>query len=324
MSLSPSPAVPDRTRVPADVDRPDEILAGLTARQLGVLLPPLLLSVAVFWTGRPYLPTPLLIVLCVPPVGVGAALALGRRAGLPLDRYAAAAYAHRRTPAVQAALPATGPAALPGWMPDVAAARTPAPASALAADVVSGVAGTAGVVDLGDAVAVIAEVDTTNIMIATGEERAAKVRAFARMLNAASGPVQISVRTVPVDLGVYADTVTACAGQLAHPALARAAADHALFLVELGQQRQLRERQILLTARRPVQPGRGGRDAAAGLAVRHLEDAAGLLATAGLRVRLLDAADAGRLLAACAQPDLPPPPVQATAAGVVRAAGAHR
>ncbi|ORT47200.1 PrgI family protein, partial [Frankia sp. KB5] len=163
--MSPSsPVVPGRTRIPADVDRPDQILAGLTARQLTVLVPPLLLAAAVFWTARPYLPTPLLILLCLPPVGGGAALALGRRAGLPLDRYAAAAFTHRRTPHVQAPAPPGGPAGLPGWVPDVAAAQQPpAPARPLAAGVDAGRHGeAAGVVDLHTAVAVIAEVDTTN------------------------------------------------------------------------------------------------------------------------------------------------------------------
>jgi len=324
--MSSSPAAPDRTRVPADVDRPDEILAGLTGRQLGVLAPPLLLALCVFWVARPYLPIPLLIVLCVPPVGVGAALALGRRAGLPLDRYAAAALTHRRTPPVQTALPPSGPPAVPGWVPDVQAAhRPPVAARPLAGGVAPAGAGVmAGVVDLGDAVAVLADVDATNITLATGEERAAKVTSFARMLNAAAGPVQITVRTVPVDLAGHVDAVAAHARRLAHPALARAAAEHAGFLAELGRGRALRERQILLTVRRPAGSGRGGRDAAAAQAVRQLEEAAGLLATAGVRVRLADAATAGRIVAACAHPDLPPSPDAATTTGVVHATGARR
>ncbi len=322
MSLS-SPGS-GRTRIPADVNRPDQILAGLTGRQLTVLAPPLLLAVAVVWTARPYLPVPALILLCGPLLAGGAALALGRRGGLPLDRYAAAALSHRRIPAVQTALPAQGPGALPGWVPDTAAGAPPAPARPLAGDVAPAGAGTAGVVDLADAVAVVAEVDATNIAIATEAERSAKVTAFARMLNAASGPVQITVRTVPVDLTEHIEAIDAHASRLPHPGLARAAADHAAFLDTLGHGRALRERQILLTARRAVHGGRGGRDAAAGQAARHLEEAAALLATAGVRVRLLDAGALRRLLAGCAHPDLPAPPDATTTAGVVRGAGAGR
>ncbi|KQM02018.1 hypothetical protein FF86_108612, partial [Frankia sp. CpI1-P] len=184
--------------------------------------------------------------------------------------------------------------------------------------------GGAGVVDLGDAVAVIAEVDATNITIATGQERAAKVTAFARMLNALHGPLQITVRTVPLDLTDYVDAMNEHARRHAHPALADVAAEQAAFLADLGRGRALRARQILLTARRPVPAGRGGRDAAAGQALRQLEDAAGLLATAGVGVRILDGAALGRLLAAAAHPDLPAPPEGVAASGVVRAAGAGR
>ncbi|KQC37912.1 PrgI family mobile element protein [Frankia sp. ACN1ag] len=320
MSLS---SAGDRTRIPADVDRPDRILAGLTARQLTVLVPPLLLAASVFWVARPYLPMPVLILLCGPLVAVGVAVALGQRGGLPLDRYAAAALAHRRTPAVQTALPTGG--AVPGWVPDVPGAH-PAPVAArpLATGIDTAAGGGAGVADLGGAVAVIAEVDATNITIATGQERAAKVTAFARMLNALHGPLQITVRTVPLDLADYVDAMNGHARRLTPPALADVAAEQAAFLADLGRGRALRARQILLTARRPVPAGRGGRDAAAGQALRQLEEAAGLLATAGVGVRVLDGAAVGRLLAAAAHPDLPAPPDGVTVSGVVRAAGAGR
>ncbi|KQM05054.1 hypothetical protein FF86_10193, partial [Frankia sp. CpI1-P] len=108
------------------------------------------------------------------------------------------------------------------------------------------------------------------------------------------------------------------------PALAEAAAEQAAFLADLGRGRALRARQILLTARRPVPAGRGGRDAAAGQALRQLEDAAGVLATAGVGVRVLDSEALGRLLATAAHPDLPVPPDGVTASGVVRAAGTDR
>ncbi|MCK9921914.1 PrgI family protein, partial [Frankia sp. AgPm24] len=240
------------------MDRPDQILAGLTARQLSVCVPPLLLAASVLWVARPYLPMPLLILLCAPLVAVGVAGALGQRGGLPLDRYAAAALAHRRTPAVQTALPADRPPALPGWVPTIPGAHpTPVPARPLATAVETA-AGGAGVVDLGGAVAVIAEVDATNITIATGQERAAKVTAFARMLNALHGPLQITVRAVPLDLTDYVEVMTEHARRLTPAALADVAAEQAAFLGDLDRGRALRARQILLTARRPVPAGRGG------------------------------------------------------------------
>ncbi|MCK9921215.1 hypothetical protein MXD61_04740, partial [Frankia sp. AgPm24] len=70
--------------------------------------------------------------------------------------------------------------------------------------------------------------------------------------------------------------------------------------------------------------GGGGGGAPAALALPQLADAAGRRATAGVGVRVLDAGGLGRLLAAAAHPDLPPPPDGVTASGVVHTAGGHR
>ncbi len=309
----------DRVRIPADVDRPDRILAGLTARQLALLAPTVLAVAGLYRAASPHLPLPVVAALCIPLLAAGAALALGQRGGLSADRYAAAALAHRRSPHLHLPAP-DGLPAQPGWLPDLDAARRTSPVAAR--PLAHGV-DAAGVVDLGpDGVAVIAEVDGVNFALGTAGDRQAQVAAFTRMLNALSGPVQITVRAAPVRLAPHLTRIREQAAGLPHPALRAAAVDHAAFLDGLAARRTLLARQILLTARAPVPAAGRGRDAAAGRALRRIEDAAGLLATAGLTVRILDADAVTALLAAVAQPGSPPLPAGVTATGTITTASA--
>ncbi|MEV4416584.1 PrgI family protein [Catellatospora sp. NPDC049609] len=105
------PDVVPVTRVPADVNTPDKIAYGLTARQLAILT---VAAVAVYSTyrlleGRTSSSTLLMIV--TPLVGLSVAVAMGRRDGLPMDSWAGAALRYLRTPRQLA--PAAGGSHLP-------------------------------------------------------------------------------------------------------------------------------------------------------------------------------------------------------------------
>jgi hypothetical protein len=313
----------DRVKIPADINLPDRVLAGLTVRQLVVLTPVLGVAVGLFWLLSPLLPLPLVGALCLPIAGVGVAVTLGRREGLPADRYLAAAFAFHR--ARKVALPAPDPIPQPlagGWVPDIEAARAQSAALAtpLARAVHDSGLGAAGVVDLGpDGVAVLAEADGASLTLASVGERASAAVGFARLLNALSGPLQITVRAAPVRLAPHLAHLRAQAGVLPDAALAAAAERHAEFLEELAGGRVLLARQILLTAREPVPPraGPAGWEAAAGRAVRRLEEARLLLAAAGVTVRLLDGPAVASLLATLAQPGTPALPDGLAATGVI-------
>jgi PrgI family protein len=90
--------VAERVRIPADTGQPDRNLAGLTARQLGILVLAGLPAGLLFLAARPLLPLPVAAGLAAPPLLVGVALALGRRDGVSLDRLAVAAVAQRLGP----------------------------------------------------------------------------------------------------------------------------------------------------------------------------------------------------------------------------------
>ena len=87
-----------RVRIPADVERDDRLLAGLTARQLAILA----VAGVVLWAGyaatRHLVPSAAFGAVAVPFGAVAAMLALGRFEGVAADRWVAAAWRHHRSP----------------------------------------------------------------------------------------------------------------------------------------------------------------------------------------------------------------------------------
>jgi hypothetical protein len=289
------------TRIPADVDRPDRLLGGLTARQLAILTATALLAWAVGGLARTLVPLPLAVALAWPVLVVGLALALGRRDGLGLDRLVGAAWRQHRAPRRMVLAP-DGVQPPPAWLLDTGQEGLPAPLVLP----VRGLDGD-GVLDLGgDGVAVICRASALTFSLRTEAEQAALVASFARFLHAIAPPtqVQVLVRAVPVDLAGMTAAIEEAAGGLPHPALEHAAREHASFLGELAARRDVLHRQILLVFRQATPTG----DAAAAAAAKRVlgyqaEQAAGLLAAAGITVRRLDHAAVMAVLASATDPD---------------------
>ncbi len=289
-------------RIPANVDREDRLLAGLTARQLAILAAAGLLAWVLVLLARAVLPLPAAIGLGWVVLLVGLALALGRRDGLSLDRLLLAAAAQRRAPRRMVPAPEGVPAP-PGWLQAGPGGPLPAPlelpASGLDED---------GVVDLGrDGAALVCRASSLTFSLRTPAEQAALVAAFARWLHALGGPVQLLVRAVPVDLDGMITAIEQAAGGLPHLALERAARGHARYLVELAARRDVLGRQILVVFREPAGP------AAAELLGRRAEQAAALLAAAGITVERLSGAQTLAVLASAADPGGHLPPAEGLA-----------
>ena len=114
MTGRPDTTEPRRARIPADVERPDRILAGLTSRQLALLAVPAIGLWAGYAATRHFVPLPIFAALGAPIVVAALTLALGRRAGLPLDRLGAAALRQARAPHRLVPAP-DGVQAAPSW-----------------------------------------------------------------------------------------------------------------------------------------------------------------------------------------------------------------
>jgi hypothetical protein len=328
-SHSDSGAVPS-ARIPANIDKPDVILGRLTARQLAILTATAAILAAGYGLAQPFLPLTVIAAILLPVAAAGAALALGQRDGVSLDRYALAALTHLRRPKHLVAAPEGVPDA-PVWCR--ARGRLPAPlhlpVRAIRAD---------GVMELaGGGTAAIVAASTISFSLRTPAEQTALTAAFARLLNSLEAPVQILVRARPLDFTDLIDELRAHARSLPHSALEKAARAHADHLADLGSYRDLLYRQVLLVtgtapSTRPETPGRAGqstgstsragrwwrgllpghqraqsRQAGAQVTLRRAEHLERGLAGLGIGARLLDADQAAAVLADCLDPANPYP-----------------
>lgn len=236
--------------------------------------------------------------MSLPPLAVGVAVALGRRDGLPLDRFGLAALRHLRSRKELVTAPEGVPEP-PRWCR--LRGRLPAPlrlpVRAIRTD---------GVLELADGgTAVLVETSTLSFHLRTPSEQAALVAAFGRWLNSLDTPVQILVRARPVDLADLIEVVRRRVPNLPHPALEQAAAEHLAFLEQLNAARDLLCRQVLIVLRDiPAQRGRRSvlRDASAATVLRRAAEAERALAVLGITADVLDAEAANRVLTECLDP----------------------
>jgi len=298
--------VTDPVPIPADVEMPDRVLAGLTARQVAIAAT----AAAVLWLGwmaaRHVMPLPAFAALAAPAGLAAVALVIVERDGLPLDRLLAAAWRQARSPRRLV----TAPEGIPGppaWAPAAPGPRAPLPAPLppLWLDVSPD-----GVISLGaHGAATVAAVSTVNFALRSPAEQDALAAAYGRWLNSLTGPAQVLIRAGRADLTSAVAGLREAAPGLPHPALEQAALEHAQFLDGLAAERDVLTRQALLVTREPGHGGtRAGAGTAAARAAQRAGEAARLLAGADLQVQVLDGGQVAALLAACADPSAPPLP----------------
>jgi hypothetical protein len=279
-----------RVRIPADVERPDKLLAGLTARQLAILG----VAAVTLWAGyaatHHVVPAAVYGVITLPVGALAVMLALGRFEGVAADQWVSAAWRHHRSPhhlvPASDGVPATPAfmAASAGPMPD----PLRLPFAGVSAE---------GIVDLGpDGFAVICRASAVTFSLRTSTEQEALVATFARWLNGLDRAAQILVRAEPVDLTPSIDALLDAAPALPHPALESAARGHAAFLADLAARRDLLRREVLVVLRQPP-----GADAPTRL-LRRATEAATALAAAGVTLVALDGPAGATCLARALDP----------------------
>jgi hypothetical protein len=238
-------------------------------------------------------------------------VALGQRDGLSLDRLVVAAVRQARAPRRRVPAPEGIPDP-PAILAHITAGPRPAPMA-----VPVGGIGPDGVVDLGrDGAALVCQATTVNFALRTQAEQEALVAAFARVLHALTGPIQLVVRAERVDVAGLVAELHQAAGGLPHPALERCARDHARFLGELAHRRDVLRRTWLLVFRDPIGSGDSVRLA------RRAEEAAALLAKANVTLIVLDQPTARVVLDSALDPDTratPPAPRAPTDEPITRA-----
>ncbi len=283
-----------RARIPADVDTPDKIVYGLTARQLAILAVAGVLDYGLVTAVGPALPAPVLIAALTPVMGVGIVLALGRRDGLSLDTWLLNGTRHVRHPRHLTPAPSGTPLPAPDWAPPAAGGGAPAvlrlPATAIAES---------GVVDVGSHVVALVACTTVNIGLRTGEEQAALLGAYGRWLHSLTGPVQVVISAQRVDLSSHAQRIADGADALANPALADTARDYALFLDDLAARRDPLWRTVTIAV---TASGDRGRDTDV---ARRADHTASALSALGIHTAVLDGARVTGVLTAAVDPYAP-------------------
>lgn len=310
-------------KIPADVERSDKVLAGLSARQVSLIAATAVLVYAGWFLARAIVPAGVYAMVAMPVAAAGVVLTIARRDGIGLDEFARAALAYRLRPRHHHTNPA-GPgradpnAGVPGWMAAHAhhtqrrPRSAPLSASAMPArGIHTPVYGPSdiGLLDLGaQGQAVIAACSTVNFALRTETEQQGLIDCFARLLHAQTGPLQILVRAHPVDLTPTLAELAHAATTLAHPALRAAAAGHHHWLAELAGTEAPLSRQVLIVLREPTphnpSRGRGGRGGDAGQArlVQRLAEVRRALAPAEITVTALSPAQIAVVLATTTDP----------------------
>ena len=299
-----------RVRIPADVGRPDKLLAGLTARQLAIVAVAGVALWAAYLATRHVVPLAGFAALAVPVGGAATLLAVGRVEGQPADRLVAAAWRQLRAPRRLVPAPQGVPAA-PAWV-----ATSPGPLPAPLRLPLAGV-DTDGVVDLGtEGLAVICRASSVTFSLRTPTEQEALVAGFARWCNSLAEAAQVVVRAEAVDLTPMIEGLLDAAPGLPHPGLEQAAREHARFLADLAAARTLLRREVLVVLRQPPSSNSTG-DGARERLRRRAAEAVTALAAAGVTLTILDGPAATGCLWRAVDPASPPRPTGSAAPGEI-------
>jgi len=295
VSYDQSPATP----IPADIERPDKILAGLTGRQVAILAAAFAVLWVAFEATHRYVALPVFAGAAAPVVVVAVVLATGQRDGLSFDRLLLAAWRQSRSPRRLAHAPEGVPA--PPAVPGV----KPPPPPAAARSLFGGITPEGVVEDADGGAVVVCAVSTVNFALRTPPEQDALTSGWARYLNSLTGPVQVVVRAGRADLTPAVTALQEAAPGLPHPALEEAALEHAAFLAELAATRDVLTRQVLLAVTEPTPTRARGGGAAGARVAQRAGEAARLLAGADVTVSVLDGPQVTALLAAATDPAAP-------------------
>lgn len=277
--------------IPADIDREDRILGGLSARQLVIVIIPMAGLWATYLATRQFIPLIAFAPIAIIIGAFTATFAVGRRDGMSFDRLVLAAIRHHRSP--QRLIPAT-PSATPLFFDDHGTRLGALGLSPLGIAV-------DGVVDLGtDGAAVIASATSVNLGLRSETEQEVITAAFGRFVNALDSGVQIVVRAQRVDLGAVTHDLERRAPALPHFKLEAAAREHAAFLRSLSDRPDLWCREILVVFRHP-----GEAELARPFLDRRVDEATSLLRVTGVTLCRLDGHATNDVLVRCTDPNAP-------------------
>ena len=265
------------TRIPADVDMPDRIFAGLTARQLAILSCCGLLLWAMYMTFGKAIPLVIFGAIAAPVAAAGLVVATTTPGRVPLEKLFVLGLRH---------LMATNRRVLaPDGIPDVARWARRLTGKVAPIDTPLQGLDSAGVLDLGaDGNAAVCESSSINFALRSEDEKTALIEGFERILNSLDSPVQFLVRSERADLHSMIATLERDAAFLPNPGLTAAAVEHASFLRLMASQEDTLRRRVLVCLRETRMDARG-----TSKLEHRIEETSSLLRGMGIRLDRLGA-----------------------------------
>lgn len=261
-------------RIPADVDQPDKVVAGLTARQAAVLGTVTVLLWLGYQICQHTVPATVYLVLALLALLATAVPVTMSHEGVPLDRLLVAWLRFTGMPK-RLVLAPEGLPQVPTQLRHKQGPRVSAYGSPIQ-EVTD-----AGVLDLGpDGVSALAECTTVNLALMSQREQGVILAGFARWLNSLTGSVAITVRTRPTDLSAFSDSIRNQSTGHPHESVRAAAREHIAFLADLAAEGHLLNREVTLAVHER------SKNSASRLH-RRIEDAGALLGSAGVSASCL-------------------------------------
>lgn len=228
------------TRIPGDLDRPDQFLFGLSARQLLVIAPAFLVIAGIAWLFVTVLRLPLVVVMPVLAVLSGAAISttLIKQDGMSPDRLVGAFIRYMRVPKRLVWTP-EGTPPLPRRLRGLRRRTTERHGLGQFEEPWKGFRD--GDVDLGDACVRLLAVSSLDLQLRSEKETRVLTEGFGRLLNALDDSLCVVVRGEPIDLEKAAVTAELAGASQDNGPISSFGADHAAFLRSIsgGLRRQV-------------------------------------------------------------------------------------
>jgi hypothetical protein len=228
------------TRIPGDLDRPDQFLFGLTARQLLIVAPAFAIIALVAWLMTTVLQLPLALTMPVLAILSGLAISttLVKADGLSPDRLAGAFFQYIRAPRRLVWAP-EGTPPLPRRLRGLQRRNKARHSLGQFEEPWKGFRD--GDVDLGDACVRLLAVSSLDLQLRSDKETRVLTEGFGRLLNALDDSLCVIVRGEPIDLEEAAVTAELAGASQDNGAISAFGADHAAFLRSIsgGLRRQV-------------------------------------------------------------------------------------
>jgi hypothetical protein len=228
------------TRIPGDLDRPDQFLFGLTARQLMIVAPAFAIIALLAWLMTTVLQLPLAVTMPILAILTGLAISttLIKADGMSPDRLAGAFFQYIRAPRRLVWAP-EGTPPLPRRLRGLQRRNKARHSLGQFEEPWKGFRD--GDVDLGDACVRLLAVSSLDLQLRSDKETRVLTEGFGRLLNALDDSLCVIVRGEPIDLEEAAVTAELAGASQDNGAISAFGADHAAFLRSIsgGLRRQV-------------------------------------------------------------------------------------